>query len=232
MATDGAATAAGAAGAQGPAAAGTAGTAGVAGDALTAGRAAEPGLLRITDARMLRALAHPARIAILEHLALDGPATATQCAGVAGLSPSACSYHLRALARFGFIEPAPDGAADGRHRPWQTRVLGIDYGDPGSSGAMLAAEHTLTQIVQQRLDEVKDRYRAREAEYPPDWREAAGLRSDVLHVSPAELAEVRDRLAAELSRFRRLDPVDRPPGALRVQVVLDLVPWFGPEDAK
>jgi len=58
------------------------------------------------------------------------------------------------------------------------------------------------------------------------------MRSDVLHVSPAELAEVRDRLAAELSRFRRLDPVDRPPGALRVQVVLDLVPWFGPEDAK
>ena len=180
---------------------------------------------------MLRALAHPARIAILEHLALDGPATATQCADVAGLSPSACSYHLRALARFGFIEPAPDGAADGRHRPWQTRVLGIDYGDPGSSGAMLAAEHTLTGIVQQRLDEVKDRYRAREAEYPPDWREAAGMRSDVLHVSPAELAEVRDRLAAELGRFRRLDPADRPPGALRVQVVLDLVPWFGPEDA-
>jgi DNA-binding transcriptional ArsR family regulator len=224
MTTDGVATAAGAGGVPGATAA--------AGDAVTAGRAAEPDLLRITDPRMLRALAHPARIAILEHLALDGPATATQCADVAGLSPSACSYHLRALARFGFIEPAPDGAADGRHRPWQTRVLGIDYGDPGSSGAMLAAEHTLTGIVQQRLDEVKDRYHAREAEYPPDWREAAGMRSDVLHVSPAELAEIRDRLAAELSRFRRLDPVDRPPGALRVQVVLDLVPWFGPEDAK
>jgi len=123
----------------------TDGATAAAGDALAAGRAVEPDLLRITDARMLRALAHPARIAILEHLALDGPATATQCADVAGLSPSACSYHLRALARFGFIEPAPDGAADGRHRPWQTRVLGIDYGDPGSSGAMLAAEHTLTQ---------------------------------------------------------------------------------------
>src|SRR5262245_60240338 len=137
MATDEVAMAAGAAGAQEATAAGAAGVQGAAaGDALTAGRAAEPDLLRITDARMLRALAHPARIAILEHLALDGPATATQCADVAGLSPSACSYHLRALARFGFIEPAPDGAADGRHRPWQTRVLGIDYGDPGSSGAM------------------------------------------------------------------------------------------------
>jgi DNA-binding transcriptional ArsR family regulator len=187
--------------------------------------------LEITDPRMLRALAHPARIAILEHLALDGPATATQCADVAGLSPSACSYHLRALARFGFIEPAPDGAADGRHRPWQSRVFGITYGSPDASPAVLAAEQTLTRIVQQRLDEVRDRYHARVTEYPAEWRSAAGQRSDVLHVSPAELTEVRERLAAELDRFRRLDPADRPPGALRVQVVLDLVPWFGPEEA-
>src|ERR1022692_3219839 len=41
--------------------------------------APEPGSpelpLRLTDPRKLRALAHPARIAILQHLALDGPAT-------------------------------------------------------------------------------------------------------------------------------------------------------------
>jgi predicted ArsR family transcriptional regulator len=191
--------------------------------------AAEP--LQISDPRMLRALAHPARIAILQHIALDGPATATQCADVAGLSPSACSYHLRALARYGLIEPAPDGAADGRHRPWQSRVTGITYGDANSSAAVLAAEHALTRIVQQRLDEVRDRYHAREAEYPAEWRAAAGLAMDVLHVSAAELTEVRDRLAAELSRFRRLDPADRPPGAMRVQAVFDLVPWFTPEEA-
>jgi DNA-binding transcriptional ArsR family regulator len=191
--------------------------------------AAEP--LQISDPRMLRALAHPARIAILQHIALDGPATATQCADVAGLSPSACSYHLRALARYGLIEPAPDGAADGRHRPWQARVTGISYGDANSSAAVLAAEHALTRIIQQRLDEVRDRYHAREAEYPPEWRAATGLAMDVLHVSAAELTEVRDRLAAELSRFRRLDPADRPPGAMRVQAVFDLVPWFTPEGA-
>jgi hypothetical protein len=54
----------------------------------------------------------------------------------------------------------------------------------------------------------------------------------VLHVSPAELIEVRDRLMAELSRFRRLDPAERPAGALRVQVVLDMTPWFEPEEAR
>ena len=62
---------------------------------------------------------------------------------MAGLSPSACSYHLRALARFGFIEPAPDGAADGRHRPWQTRVFGIDYGDPDAPHRVLVRDPRL-----------------------------------------------------------------------------------------
>jgi DNA-binding transcriptional ArsR family regulator len=192
--------------------------------------AAEP--LHITDPRMLRALAHPARIAILERLVLDGPATATQCAEVAGLSPSACSYHLRALARFGFIEPDPGSAADGRQRPWRPRVSLISYGDPQASPAALAAERTLTRLVQQSLDEIRDRYHARETQYPAQWRAAAGLGRDVLHVSPAELIEVRDRLMAELSRFRRLDPAERPAGALRVQVVLDMTPWFEPEEAR
>ena len=170
MTTDGAATAAGAGGVPGATAA--AGT-------HAAGRAAEPDLLQITDPRMLRALAHPARIAILEHLALDGPATATQCADVAGLSPSACSYHLRALAQVRLHRARP-GRRGRRAAPaLAVPGLGINYGDPAGLAAVLAAEHTLTRIVQQRLDEVKDRYHAREAEYPADWRAAAGLRSDV-----------------------------------------------------
>jgi DNA-binding IclR family transcriptional regulator len=48
-----------------------------------------------------------AALIFLQHLVLDGPATATECAEVAGLSPSPCSYHLRALARHGFVEETP-----------------------------------------------------------------------------------------------------------------------------
>src|SRR5579859_2346107 len=81
------------------------------------GVASEPGALtnpiQLTDPQMMRALAHQARIAIWLHLGLHGPATATECAEVAGLSPSACSYHLRTLARYGFVEEDPDSAADG-----------------------------------------------------------------------------------------------------------------------
>src|SRR6267154_5444983 len=48
----------------------------------------------IRDAAVMRAMAHPARLALLQHLRNSGPATATECAGVVGLSPSATSYHL------------------------------------------------------------------------------------------------------------------------------------------
>src|SRR3954467_2895209 len=77
--------------------------------------------------RALRALAHPARLDILERLNSDGPATATECAEVVGLSPSACSYHLRALARWGLVEAAD--STDRRERRRRPRgPLGL--GDP------------------------------------------------------------------------------------------------------
>src|SRR6266571_397587 len=73
-------------------------TAGQGADGRPAGPA-EPGTLgnpiELTDPRAMRALAHQGRIAIWSYLGLHGPATATECAEIAGLSPSACSYHLR-----------------------------------------------------------------------------------------------------------------------------------------
>lgn len=75
-----------------------------------------PGRSRVTisDPQVMRALAHPARMAIMEHLGtLEGGATATECAEIAGLSPSATSYHLRELAKFGLVQQAPGGVTPG-----------------------------------------------------------------------------------------------------------------------
>ena len=195
----------------------------------------EPGSLErpleITDPRMLRALAHPARIAIMQHLGLDGPATATQCAEVAGLSPSACSYHLRALARFGFVEPDPASAADGRHRPWRVRVLSISFGgELGQTGAAQAAGRLLVESLLARFDEIRAKYLDREAEYDLAWRAASGLGQDVLHLTAGELATLRSRLRDLLAAYRRLDPASRPPGARRVNATFDLIPWFDPDN--
>src|ERR1700721_4649308 len=74
---------------------------------------------RFEDPRSIRALAHPARLAIIDALATGNELTATQCAELTGLSPSATAYHLKFLERYGVAEPAPP-RPDRRERPWRT----------------------------------------------------------------------------------------------------------------
>src|ERR1700747_1460038 len=73
---------------------------------------------RFENPRSIRALAHPARLAIIDALATGEELTATQCAELTGLSPSATAYHLKFLERYGFAEAAPS-RPDRRERPWR-----------------------------------------------------------------------------------------------------------------
>lgn len=67
----------------------------------------------------LKGLAHPLRLQLLAALRQDGPATATLLAQRFNESTGATSYHLRQLARHGFIEPDIAHAAGGRERWWK-----------------------------------------------------------------------------------------------------------------
>jgi DNA-binding transcriptional ArsR family regulator len=184
---------------------------------------------KISDPRAMRALAHPVRIAILEHLMVDGPATATECAEVAGLSPSACSYHLRALASHGFVEEDLASAADGRHRPWRARFIGISVDDePGRPVAVRTASRLLKESFQAHIEELRDRYWERQDDYPAQWRAAAGTHWDVLHVTADELSALHDELHDLARRYSRLDPAQRPPGARRMLMLQEILPGFDP----
>jgi predicted ArsR family transcriptional regulator len=185
----------------------------------------------LTDPRMMRALAHPARIAIWTHLGLRGPATATECAEVAGLSPSACSYHLRALARYGFVEEDPGSAADGRQRPWRVRLIAFRIESHSAEPAAALAGQFLAESLRADADETRARYLARQSEYPVAWQRALGDHQDVAHVTPEELEELQNRIHRVVDDYRRLDPAGRPPGALPVRLGIDMFPWFGPEEA-
>ena len=185
--------------------------------------------VEISDPRALRALAHPARLTILEHLIIEGPATATECAHIAGLSPSACSYHLRALAKHGFVEEDPAGGADGRQRPWRARMVAIQISSHGDRpAAVKAAGRVLVERVQERTAEIRAEYLDREDKYSADWQGAAGSTEDVLHVTPAELQHIQEQLRTILTEYRRLGRQPRPEGARRVLVMLDFTPWFPP----
>src|ERR1039457_3742439 len=124
----------------------------------------------------MRALAHSARIAIAQHLALDGPATATECARITGLSASACSYHLRALARWGFIEEDKASAADGRHRPWRARAVRVSLPEgAGQPAAARTATRLLMENVHARFTEPGADFPVRRRRSPPGWQAAPPL---------------------------------------------------------
>lgn len=149
-----------------------------------------------------------------------------------GLSPSACSYHLRTLAQYGFVEEDLSSAADGRQRPWRARIAAFSIPDgPAVGRATRLAGEVLDEVVRAQGEELRERYRERQEEYPPDWREVLGRVTDVLHVTPDELAGLRTRLIALFGEYRRLDRGSRPNGARGVQVVTDLIAWFPPPPA-
>jgi DNA-binding transcriptional ArsR family regulator len=145
----------------------------------------------------MRALAHPMRLALLDHLHTLEQATATECAAVVGDSPSSCSYHLRALAKWGFVEEGEGGV--GRERPWRATAARIEFTSDGLEAIVLRDELVARQ--QQRL---RDALR-HEHELPPRWRRAAQTSSATLELTPLELEELGERFEQLLDDFRGRD---------------------------
>lgn len=82
--------------------------------------------LVITDPKAYRVLAHGVRRQLLDVLGGTDQLTATQAAQQIGITPSAMSYHLRALEKWGIVERvAPDG--DGREHPWRLAARSITF---------------------------------------------------------------------------------------------------------
>lgn len=106
----------------------------------------EDGTVVVRDPRMIRAAAHPARITVLHHLYAGEVLTATDCARLAGITPSAMSYHLRALERYGLITRA-EPRDDGRERPWRSVGTDIELDTSASHDARAAEGALMDSLV-------------------------------------------------------------------------------------
>jgi predicted ArsR family transcriptional regulator len=183
---------------------------------------------RLTDADAVRALAHPGRYAILERLQLQGPATATECAQVAGLTPSACSYHLRLLARHGFVEEADNTGGDGRERVWRAVITAWESDLEESTGRTEAAalDRALGEVMLANTDRKVASWLDRAGQDSRAWREAAVLSNSTLVATAEELVEIRAALMAVLAPyFHTHRPLpEAPPGARMVHAALRIVP--------
>jgi len=180
-----------------------------------------PPLRRLDDARTLRALAHPVRIAIVEELSLGGPLTATEVGERIGETPTTCSFHLRQLAKYGYVEEA--GGGKGRARPWRMTSIGYQVASTHDNPETQVAANALVRLVRERqLDRYRE-WRETQSTYPREWRDAAGDSEFVFFLTARELKELNDELVAMLRpRFleRLTDPSQRPPGSVPVEMLI------------
>jgi DNA-binding transcriptional ArsR family regulator len=139
----------------------------------------------------MRALAHPTRLALLDHLHSVDQATATECSEFVEESPSSCSYHLRALAKWGFVAEGIGGA--GRERPWRATATRNEFPSAGIEATVLRAARQ-----QQR---VRDALR-REHELPAAWRRAVQTSAATLELTTKELEELGNRFETLLGEYR------------------------------
>jgi hypothetical protein len=172
---------------------------------------------RLTDPRALRAYAHPVRMALVGLLRTEGPLTATRAGELLGESSGTCSFHLRQLAKYGLVEEA--GGGTGREKPWRATTTSTDWDATGDgTPESAAATGLLASVIAERYFEQLARWLEASPDEPQEWRQAALLGDRVLYVTPAELAELGDRVRGVLDEYfeRLVRPELRPPGARQV----------------
>lgn len=178
----------------------------------------QPIVRQVGDTRALRALAHPLRVRLYEFVTREATLTTTQASALTGESTASCSFHLRQLAKYGFIERAPSGG--GRERPWRRTSDANQFGhlaaDPDFAAAAevagaIAAEHYVGRLAE---------FLSKPEEQPSEWRDASFLNDTLLYLTQEELAGLKRDLLELTARYlsRTLRSDERPAGSKPVAV--------------
>ena len=172
----------------------------------------------ISDPQAIRALAHEARLEALEELySSQSTRTATELASRCGLTPSAMSYHLRALEKYGFVERSPS-EGDGRERRWRAAANSLLVDSLNHSAASKHAFidvqlNTFRQRIFREVDarEAADAQLAAEPPAPLDTqsqktRRLPVLTTGMLFLNAEQFQDFSDRMYALIDEFEELNP--------------------------
>ena len=179
---------------------------------------------KLTDPRAMRAVAHPVRIAILEVLGTEGPLTATQAGELIGESPTTCSFHLRQLAKYGFIEEVAGVA--GRKRPWRLVHTGLTYSDVSDDPETRLAANTLSRVLHDfYLDRLKEGLELRR-DISTEWQKTTGASEFLLYVTPDELHSLDESVTALIRPYveRISNAKKRPKGSIPIELLFFAYP--------
>jgi DNA-binding transcriptional ArsR family regulator len=178
------------------------------------------------DAGGLKALAHPLRVQMYDLLSDEGPATASQLGEKVGESSGTTSYHLRLLARHGFIEEDRD-RGNRRDKYWRVRPGGFNLdvrnfaGDP----ALEADVQVLTGELWRSYARSLERWFRSAVRWGEPWVGASVSNSTRIEATPEEMAAIRDDVVAVIERHvERLRAREIPHDAARIFAQFHIYP--------
>ena len=186
--------------------------------------------VRITDPKAIRALAHGARLAAINELYSSQKSwTATELAAFTGLTPSAMSYHLRALKKWGIVVDAPNDG-DGRERRWKAAGtdLNLDTATTGQTPGLAIVDMELDALRKRIASHAKHRDSARRRG-EPDESPVMMVSGNVLKLSLEQRAEFKRRMSELLDEFDRAteeagESADIAPETERMYVLWSMLP--------
>ncbi|MER7796536.1 helix-turn-helix domain-containing protein [Microbacterium sp. NPDC096154] len=195
--------------------------------------ASRPAPRIVSNAEQIKALTHPLRVRLIDLFRGETQLTATQCAEATGESVASCSFHLRQLEKYGFLER---GEPRGRERPWraprgQEMTLLPEPGDREAMRATQAAGQVYLDVSLERLRA----WMARSIDDDPSWTFATAQQHSSFWATREELSALADRIAELTAPFtgRAGDPSLRPPDARLARllaVTWTEIPAPGPVD--
>ena len=187
----------------------------------------EPDEVVLSGAADVRALAHPARLVVIDALYDGEVLTATECAERAGVTPSAMSYHLRALEKAGLVVRA-EPRGDGRERPWKRAGANLRIAMPrtdteGNAAGLAAAELLVVNALDLDRQRLLESVRA-DARLPEGQARGSHYARDTVLLTRDEVAEVAAALDAVLAPYRRQNRPEPPEDAVPFATAVMLAP--------
>jgi DNA-binding transcriptional ArsR family regulator len=135
-------------------------------------------------------------------LVQEGPATVGSLARRVGGDPGQISFHLRELAKRGWIELAPELARDRRETWWRaesgsTQWTVEDFATPEGRAV---ATHLYAQTVTEQFERLRQFIETRE-QYSPEWQRTATSSQSFLYLTPEETHQLMHELDEVLRRW-------------------------------
>jgi DNA-binding transcriptional ArsR family regulator len=160
-------------------------------------------VVNITDPQAIRALAHKVRLDVIDELfGSEETYTATELARSFGLTPSAMSYHLRALEKWGYVVRA-ESSGDGRERHWKAAGETLNVGDKSNVSELVSS--TLIDVTLNATRERVLKALAQADSLGEDDRRTLMLASSKIRLTQEEAKEFAEEYHQLVDKYRKLN---------------------------